>query len=565
MKTSAKSINSKPDLQNSAGTLEQLNLLADLSQNFVNSQSIDETLKLAVRQIKSYMDAEAASIFLLDKKNDKLICRASSGPVDVTDLVVSIDCSIVGRALKSGECQMIKDARKDSDFVCYVDSLTGFETKSVLCAPLITGGKTIGVIQILNKLDDELFDFRDRDIIRLLATPIALAVQNARLTLDFVEQKRIRKEIRLARRLQRSLLPNRKKPPFPVVGSNVAAYEVSGDFYDYFELEDGRVGFIIGDVSGKGLDASMLMVRASSLLRWIGKDKLSPSQWLKKANIELCEKSSRGLFVCAAVGYYYPDTDRVTWSNAGLPPVIFKCPENNIQTWIANAAPLAISMDIEFSEQSIKLNEGGLYLLTDGLTDARDSDNKRLDIEGIIDQIKAIQSDSPEVRIGKLITLTRRQVMADDATILLIEKRDHLKETIIESLKFKASACQLKKVRHTVQNIVLDLGFGSECQQKIILALDEAMTNVIRHAYKDIEDGEIELDINRQNNTLVFYLRDFAPEVFDSDIKPRCLDKLLPGQMGINFIDSVMDSWEFATPKDGYGNLLIMKKEIISE
>ncbi|MCF6300481.1 MAG: SpoIIE family protein phosphatase, partial [Proteobacteria bacterium] len=369
MKTSAKSISSKPDLQNSAGTLEQLNLLADLSQNFVNSQSIDETLKLAVRQIKSYMGAEAASIFLLDKNNEELICRASSGPVDVTDLTVSIDCSIVGRALKSGECQMIKDARKDSDFVCYVDSLTGFETKSVLCAPLITGGNTIGVIQILNKLDNELFDLRDRDIIRVLATPIALAVQNARLTLDFVEQKRIRKEIRLARRLQRSLLPKREKPPFPVVGSNVAAYEVSGDFYDYFELDDGRVGFIIGDVSGKGLDASMLMVRASSLLRWIGKDKLSPSQWLKKANIELCEKSSRGLFVCAAVGYYYPSTDRVTWSNAGLPPVIFKCPENNVKTWIANAAPLAISMDIEFSEQSIKLNEGGLYLLTDGLTD----------------------------------------------------------------------------------------------------------------------------------------------------------------------------------------------------
>ncbi|MCF6301291.1 MAG: ATP-binding protein, partial [Proteobacteria bacterium] len=183
----------------------------------------------------------------------------------------------------------------------------------------------------------------------------------------------------------------------------------------------------------------------------------------------------------------------------------------------------------------------------------------------IIDQIKTIQSDSPEVRIGKLITLTRRQEMADDATILLIEKRDHLKETIIESIKFNASACQLKKVRHTVQNIVLDLGFSPECQQKIILALDEAMTNIIRHAYKDIEDGEIELDIKRQNNTLVFYLRDFAPEVFDSAIKPRCLDKLLPGQMGINFIDSVMDSWEFATPKDGYGNLLIMKKEIISK
>jgi hypothetical protein len=93
--------------------------------------------------------------------------------------------------------------------------------------------------------------------------------------------------------------------------------------------------------------------------------------------------------------------------------------------------------------------------------------------------------------------------------------------------------------------------------------LDEAITNIIRHAYKNTDDGEVELAILRQNSTLSFYLRDFAPEVYDSSIKPRDLSQLKPGQMGINFIDTVMDSWEFATPKDGYGNLLIMKKEIV--
>jgi sigma-B regulation protein RsbU (phosphoserine phosphatase) len=549
--------------QQSAGTLQQLTLLADLSQDFVRSMNINDILRRAVTRIKSYMDAEAASVFLVDQQQSNLICRASAGPVDVTSMAIKVDSGIIGRTFTTGESQMIRDARKDADFVCHVDSLTGFQTRSVLCTPLISQDKTIGVIQVLNKLDNKLFQKRDSDILRLLATPIALAVQNARYTLNFVEQKRIKKELTLARKLQRSLLPGRLKPPFPVVGTNISANEVSGDFYDYFELNDGTVGFIIGDVSGKGLDASMLMVRASSLLRWIGKDHLPPGQWLAKANKELCEKASRGLFVCAAVGYYNPKTDLAMWSNAGLPPVIYKCPQCNIKTWTADAPPLGIkTSDLSFEQQTMKLNSGGLYFLTDGLTDARNEHNQRRELDGIIEAIQHTESESPEVRIGKLITSARRHKLNDDATVLLIEKRDHLQEEVLLAETVKASACQLKHIRHQVMAVVEAVGFDAKCCQEIILSLDEAVTNIIRHAYKDVTDGEIELEIKKQNKTLVFYLRDFAPEVYDSSIKPRDLSNPLPGQMGINFIDSVMDSWEFATPKDGYGNLLIMKKEI---
>jgi len=549
--------------QESAGTLEQLTLLADMSQDFVMSMDINDILMRAVERIKAYMDAEAASIFLVDRDNQNLICRASAGPVDVTDMAINTDNGIIGRTFTTCESQMIIDAKKDADFICDVDSLTGFQTRSVLCTPLIIQGKTIGVLQVLNKLDEQLFQTRDSDILRVLATPISLAVQNARFTLNFVEQKRIKKELTLARKLQRSLLPNRVKPPFPVVGTNISANEVSGDFYDYFTLNDGTVGFIIGDVSGKGLDASMLMVRASSLLRWIGKDQLPPGQWLAKANQELCEKASRGLFVCAAVGYYNPKTDTVTWSNAGLPPVIFKCPKCTIKTWTADAPPLGIkASDLSFEQQSTQLNQGGLYLLTDGLTDARNNDNQRRELEGIIEDIKNIESESPEVRIGKLITSARRHTLNDDATVLLIEKRDHLQEKTLVAEQFKASACELKQIRHKIKEAAEQVGCNKKSCQQIVLSMDEAITNIIRHAYKGVNDGEIELEINQQNKTMVFYLRDFAPEVYDSSIKPRDLSTPLPGQMGINFIDKVMDSWEFATPKDGYGNLLIMKKEI---
>ncbi|HFC30453.1 MAG TPA: GAF domain-containing protein, partial [Oceanospirillales bacterium] len=219
------------EAQDSAGTLDQLKLLADLSQAFVQSLSIDETLEIAVEKISDYMDAEAASVFLYKDETKKLICRASYGPVDIKGIDVDVKDSIVGKALSNGSCQLIRDVKQDENYTGKVDKLTGFETKSVLCTPLIAGGKTIGVLQVLNKHDDVFFDSRDRDILRVLASPIALAINNARLTLSLVEQNRLKKEITLARRLQRSLLPPRKKPPFPIVGTNIPAYEVSGDFY----------------------------------------------------------------------------------------------------------------------------------------------------------------------------------------------------------------------------------------------------------------------------------------------------------------------------------------------
>jgi len=557
------SLSKSEQAEASAGTLDQLKLLADLSQAFVQSLDIDETLSFAVEKIAEYMDAQAASVFLYNSKNKKLICRASFGPVDIKGIDVDVSNSIVGKALSSGKCQLIRDAKLDNSYNCQVDQLTGFETKSVLCTPLIAAGENIGVLQVLNKEEGIFFDNRDRDILRLLASPIALSINNARLTLRLVEQNRLKKEITLARRLQRSLLPARKKPPFPVVGTNVPAYEVSGDFYDYFSLGEDCVGFVVGDVSGKGLDASMLMVRASSLLRWIGKDRLPPSQWLEKANKELCENSSRGMFVCVAAGYFYPREDKVVWSNAGLPPVIHKCSDSgSIHTWIANAPPLGIDADLVFPEQETSIGDGGLYFLTDGLTDARLENGEHLGTDGLIEYIKTVEAESAEVRVGKIITYVRRQQLADDATLLLVEKRDNIHETYLDGISFRADPVNLKMVRAKVSEMVLQNGFDAATEQQLVLCLDEAVSNIYRHAYNNDETGRIDLSFKLQNNTLVFYLRDYASLVYDNSIKPRDLTQTRPGGLGINIIDSVMDSWEFATPKDGYGNLLIMKKEL---
>jgi sigma-B regulation protein RsbU (phosphoserine phosphatase) len=327
----------------------------------------------------------------------------------------------VGRTLAAGAPQMVRDAQRDPDFAGKVDAKTGFSTRSLLCAPLTTARGAIGVIEVLNKRDGGLFDESDRDMLRVLAAPTALAISNAALVAEMVDQTRIRRELQLARQMQRSLLPKRRRDGYPVLGVNRPAREISGDFYDYFDLPDGRIAFAVGDVSGKGLDASLLMVRTASLLRWAGKDELAPGQWLEKINAELCETVSGGMFVCAVVGYYDPANRQVVWANAGFPPALLREAGGGWHELPAEGPPLAIVPGMHYPEQAAALGDGSLYFFSDGVTDVRDADRQTIGLDGVRALFDRHREASPEARLRAIVSELRRLRLADDTTLLVIE------------------------------------------------------------------------------------------------------------------------------------------------
>jgi sigma-B regulation protein RsbU (phosphoserine phosphatase) len=400
-----------------------LGLLADLSQALAVSIDIEETLSQAVNRIADCMATEAASVFLVDPVAQQLVCRACAGPVDVVGLRLPLGAGVVGRTLASNAPQMVRDAQRDPDFAGKVDARTGFTTRSLLCAPLTTARGTIGVIEVLNKRDGGLFDESDRDMLRVLAAPTALAISNAALVAEMVDQTRIRRELQLARQMQRSLLPKRRRDGYPVLGVNRPAREISGDFYDYFDLPDGRIAFAIGDVSGKGLDASLLMVRTASLLRWAGKDELAPGQWLERINAELCDTVSGGMFVCALVGYYDPANRHVVWANAGFPPALARSADGVWRELPAEGPPLAIVPGMHYPEQSAELGEGSLYFFSDGVTDVRGADQQTIGLDGVRALFDRHGAAAPEARLRAIVGELRRLRLADDTTLMLIEDR----------------------------------------------------------------------------------------------------------------------------------------------
>lgn len=405
---------------------EQLSLLAEVAQSFATSLDINETLTNAIEKFIQYLNAEAASIFLLENNNSELICRGCAGPVDITGLRLPATAGIVGKTVLSKSSQMVRDVSKDPDFAQNVDKDTGFVTRSILCAPLIIREECIGALELINKRGgDGLFDNRDRNFLVALASAAALAIHNARMADKLVEQERLRKELELAREIQESLLPNPPEENFPVQGINVPALEVSGDFYDFFQREDGLIYFNLADVSGKGMNAALLMAKVSSLLHHLAKSISDPGELLAHVNDEVCETVSHGMFVTLVSGFIDLKNKTIRLANAGHQPPLYHKGAAGFEQIEATAPPLGIVPGTEFPVTTLPLDSGSMYLFTDGVTESVDEFNHPLDVEGLIGLIEASSEVAARKRLENIVAEIRRPSASqrDDITMMVIECR----------------------------------------------------------------------------------------------------------------------------------------------
>ncbi|TDR46521.1 sigma-B regulation protein RsbU (phosphoserine phosphatase) [Tahibacter aquaticus] len=532
-------------------------LLAELSEALAVSLDLRRTLPIAIQRIVDYMQVQAASLFLFDEETDELACKVCVGPIDVRGLRLGTDQGIVGLAFTQAAVQIVADAANDERVYKRIDEETGFVTHSLICVPLTAAKGTIGVLELINKLDGAAFDATDAGILRLLAVPTALAINNARMATALIEQQRLKREFDLARRLQKLLLPKRRRAGFPLLAVNVPAHEISGDFYDYFDLADGRIGFVIGDVSGKGLDAALLMTRAASLLRWAGKDGLAPDEWLRRANEELCQTTTGGRFVCAAVGYYERSTGEVRLAGAGFPPALLHG-DGVYCEYRSDGPPLGIVAGQEYTETRLRLGGAALYFFSDGVTDVRVGDG-RLGQEGVRGLIDRHASAPPEARLRLMVSELRQLRLVDDTTLLLLEEPRAQTAQVLLRQTFPAEAERLRSMRADLRLALQRSGVPADLRDRLVLAVDEACCNIIRHAYAG-SSGDIVLSLRRDGDVLDFELRDDAPGVDPSRITPRDLAECRAGGLGVNFIDALMDGWRLQPQAGGVGNVLRMWK-----
>jgi len=403
-----------------------LSLLSEIIHSFSSSLKLEHTLHTTICQVLDYLEGEAASVFLLENDDQELFCKICVGPVDISGLRIPATSGIVGRAVIERRTQMIRDTRKEKDFFDAVDEQTGFETRSILCAPLLIKGTCIGALEVINKRGNPpLFNEQDQSVLNVLAGLASLAIHNARMAESLVEQERMQKELEMAREIQEGLLPDQAPDSFPLHGINIPAREVSGDFLDWYPLSGGQIFFTLGDVSGKGMNAALLMATTVSLLHCLGKTTDSLPRMMAQVNNEICESARRGMFVTVIAGIYQPHTQTVQWVNAGHQPPLFHRSDGSFEEIPADTPPLGIIPNLSFEQSERTIDNGTLYLFTDGVTESKDGDGNTIDVSGMIDFIEASQQLPAQQRLQNIVdrVISDNAQQHDDVTVLLIESR----------------------------------------------------------------------------------------------------------------------------------------------
>lgn len=568
---------------------DHLGLIAEMTKEFSAANDYKAVAHTALERITKYVGAQAASIFLLSDAGDALVCAACYGPVDITGLNIPPAGGVVGRCVVSRRGLLVRDVAQDKDFGAAVDQKTGFTTRSLLVAPLIAGKECLGAIEIINRAGDGDGLFSDEDLILLetLARAAALAINNFRLTHKIVQQERDRHELELAAEIQRDLLPQASARDFPVHGINIPARAVSGDFYDILTLPDGRIWFNVGDVSGKGMNAALLMAKTSSLFRCLAKSAEHPGQLLNAINNELCETNSRGMFVTMVGGLFDPARGIVHLTNAGHePPLLFDTRTERFSAVGAGAPPLGIAPDIAgpdgFPVLDLHLGGGTLYVFTDGLTEATTFGGGMLGIDGVRALIRDHADLSPDLRLKNISGAVKLpgQSLRDDLTLLMVDdaavtsaglappaaRPETRRDEHILRLRVPARADRLKMVRTATEQAACFCGAPDAWTFDLKMAVDEACQNIIRHAYKGRDDaGDIVIDFARRAGAMEVDIMDFADPVDPETIRPRDITEVRPGGLGVHLIKSVCDDARFIPPPPGVGNLFKLTKRLPTE
>ena len=396
---------------------ERLRLLAELTENLSEADDPESLLEPALKRIRGCLDAQGAALLLWEDDNETLVCRNYDGDIAAADKKLLAQYlrdlampSLTGIDGGPGIARQFKDG-------------WGVPVRTVACVPMTLGRRPLGALTVVNKHGDRDFDGDDVDFLRIAANAVSYALLNARAGRSFDEMDATNQDIDVAATIQRSLLPEPDPKRSPVLGLNRPIKKVSGDFYDYLALPDGRFPFALGDVSGKGIYAALLMAKTASLFRCLAKTIHDPAELLRTMNREICETTVRGMFVTMVAGVYDSVSGQIRFANAGHEPPLLRLPDRSYQSFQADAPPLGILQEIELETTEVGIDGGEFYIFSDGLTEFTYGEDEQLGVTGLIQMVE-VSSATPLAERLETVLAELESVgwkARDDLTVLTID------------------------------------------------------------------------------------------------------------------------------------------------
>jgi serine phosphatase RsbU (regulator of sigma subunit)/anti-sigma regulatory factor (Ser/Thr protein kinase) len=459
-----------------------------------------------------------------------------------------------------------------------------------LAIPLVSQGELVGLLNLGPRLSEQDYSPDDRGLLNTLATQAAPAVRVAQLVREQQAEartrERIEQELRIARIIQQTLLPQ-ELPQLD--GWQLGAYyqparAVGGDFYDFLQFDDGRLGLVIGDVTDKGVPAALVMATTRSMLRTAAQHGDSPGEVLERANNLLCPDIPPKMFVTCLYAILDPATGRVQYANAGhdLPYVSHNGASTELR---ATGMPLGLMPDMHYEEKEMQMAAGDTLLLySDGLVEAHNPERDMFSFPRLMSLVGQYGNTGAliEYLLNELRSFTGiGWEQEDDVTLVTLQHTGdgHMNgraggnQTMDEGWRVldtwpipSAPGNERGAMRH-VEATVRELGLPEKRIERLKTAVAEATMNAMEHGNQYREDMPVEVTVLSSAHQVAVRIRDSGggqPVPTQSqtpDLEAKLAEEQTPRGWGLFLIRNLVDELRVSSDESHHTVELIMSRE----
>jgi serine phosphatase RsbU (regulator of sigma subunit)/pSer/pThr/pTyr-binding forkhead associated (FHA) protein len=406
-----------------------LTILSRAGMELINNRPQEEILNLIMDLVFEAISAERGFLMLLEGKSGDMTHKAVRDLTKTSGGAISLSRSIADMVIQNRQSVLTRDAQADERFKMR-QSVVMQGIRSAMCVPLWNNTEVIGLIYVDSVSTTGSFTQEDLRLLTLLANIAAVKIENARLLEETIEMEKLEKELEQAADIQKRLLPEEmpQLENFEISGRADACRAVGGDYYDFVRRGDVKIGLAIGDVSGKGMAAALLMASVQAVFRTLSDVEKTPAGLVGSLNRHLIRSANPNKFVSFFFGELNPGTGDLQYVNAGHNPPILLRASGEVEILPASGVVLGVFAEAGFEERSVVLGPGDLLtLFSDGVTEWQNEEDAMYGEEGLMEALRKHGSKSAE----EIVEAVLEEVLAfaggapqyDDATLLLLKRR----------------------------------------------------------------------------------------------------------------------------------------------
>ncbi|MCM2316987.1 MAG: SpoIIE family protein phosphatase [Thermoanaerobaculia bacterium] len=419
--------NLEREVERLSRAVSELSTLNDLARAIGASLDVEQVMRTIVARSLRALDAEEGVITLAaDEQSSSLrtLVREVGSSLNVE--AFHFKNALLGWMQIHRMPLLVNDPPNDERFRGVEWEAT---IRSLIAVPLVVKGKLTGVLTVYNKKGGAPFDTDDQRLLAIIGSQSAQIVENARLHDEELKLAKIREQVQLAAEVQRHLLPQPipRIEGFDIHGTNVAAELVGGDYFDVVPVDAHRWLVCVGDVSGKGLPASLLMANVQAMIQLMAMLQMSPDSAMRHANTLLCRSTPDTKFVTFFTSIVDSASGLFEFCNAGHNPPLFVTADGRCERLASSGAALGMLETLPYSSATRTMATGDCVVIySDGVTEAINAGDEEFGEEQLAALVVASRERPASAIVAAILGAVRAHAgghpQSDDITIVVLKR-----------------------------------------------------------------------------------------------------------------------------------------------